>query len=166
MSENRDVRDRWYLFSRAGLALIILLSGLALIPFTSLRAEELTWRLFANIYQPDLSVNDNSGRPGSAFLFTGSGYPPLAAATIYIDGRPLGGLTTDSSGGATFLLRTDSLDPPGRYFITLATDANTSDTRHIDLEPAEPLVPPPPNYDGPRFRLNVNVDIYLPLSGR
>lgn len=147
--ENNMPSQKWLMASRTLLVLLILLSGLALIPFTSFSAEKLNWELFAGIYEPDLDVvGEDKGFPGSAFLFRGVGYPPNALATVYIDGDARGTLFTDGQGRAQFLIQTEPGDPFGRYYVTLATDANTSDTDDIRLESDEPLIPPPPGWDG------------------
>lgn len=142
-------------FSRIGFVLIIILSGLALLPFSPLSAEKLTWQRFAAVYQPDLDVvSEDDGAPGSAFVFAGEGYPPHALATVYADGVPIGTLTTDGAGSASFAIQTSSGDGLGRYFITLATDANTSATDDFDLEADEPIWPLPPGFSDPVFNLS------------
>ena len=134
-------------------AAIIFLSGLALLPFAKLSADPLGWQRYAGVYNPDLDVNPDKGFPGTAFVYVGSGYPPNALATVYVDGVPLGTLMTDGSGWATFAIQTTSSDPLGRYYVTMATDPNTSDTKDFDLEDDEPLIPLPPGFPGPVFVL-------------
>jgi hypothetical protein len=134
-------------------AAAILLSGLALLPFADLSAEQLGWQLYAGIYNPDLDVEPDDGFPGSAFVFTGSGYPPNTLATVYVGNNAIGTVMTDDSGWTTFAIQTAPGDPFDRYYITLATDANTSDTKDFDLEDDEPIWPLPPGYNGPVFDL-------------
>ena len=148
------LRDYWQLISRVGLGLLVLLSGLAMLPLTGLSAEKLGWELYVGIYEPSLDVlGEDKGFPGSAFLFGGAGYPPDTLATIYVDGAARGTLMTDGQGTAQFLIQTEPGDPLGRYFITMATDANTADTDDIRLEDDEPIIPPPPGWNGPTFLL-------------
>jgi hypothetical protein len=149
------------LLSRGLLALLILFSGLAFMPFTGLSSEDLGWQLYAGAYQVDLDVNPDRGRPGSAFLFTGSGYPANALAVVYVDGVPVGAVWTDGNGAAEFLIQTQPDDAPGAYFVTLASDSNTSATRDFELDNGEPLQPPPPGFDGSVFGLQAGQ--YLPF---
>lgn len=149
------------LLSRAALSLIILLSGLAFMPFAGFSSEDLGWQRYAGVYQPQLGVNVDRGAPGSAFLFTGSGYQPNTWALIYVDGVVVGVVWTDGQGGAEFLIQTAADDAPDEYFVTLATDANTSATESFELDAGEPVQPPPPAYDGPVFDLQP--DLYLPV---
>lgn len=151
-------------FSRGALALLILLSGLAFVPFTGLSGEELDWQLYAGVYQADLDVDEDRGSPGSAFLFTGAGYPANTLATVYVNGTPVSLVWTDGDGETQFLLQTQPDDMPGEYFITLATDENNSDTEDIELDPSEPTQAPPPDYDGPVTGLQAGS--YLPFIAK
>lgn len=165
------INERWRAVSRIGLLLLVLLSGISLLPFTGLSAQKLGWELYAGIYQPELNVvGADKGFPGSAFLFEGVGYPPNTPATVFVDGQERGMLTTDNQGQAQFLIQTEADDPLGHYFITLATDANTSATDDIRLENDEPNIPPPPGWDGPTFLLDGDTLppdlLYMPLMLR
>ncbi|MCA9971432.1 MAG: hypothetical protein KC425_14500 [Anaerolineales bacterium] len=146
---NRNVKQ----LSRIALALVVLLSGLALVPFTELSAEKLDWQRYAGIYQPDLDVAPPLGAPGSAFVFTGSGYPANTLATIYADGNPIGTAQTDGGGGLQFAILTDGGDNLGLYYITAATGANASATNDFTLDANEPVVPLPPNFTAPVIEL-------------
>jgi len=152
---------RQKLLSRGALALLILLSGLAFMPFTGFSSDDLGWQLYSGAYQAELDVNHDRGRPGSAFLFTGSGYPANALAIVYVDGIPVGAAWTDANGEAQFLIQTQPGDAPGEYFVTLATDSNTSATEDFELDVTEPLQPPPPGFDGVIFGLQAG--LYLPF---
>lgn len=146
-------QEKGKVISRMALALLVILSGLALLPFSGLSAEKLGWEQYAGIYQPILTVEVDRGFPGSAFVFHGSGYPPNALATVYIDGNARGTLFTNGDGTATFLIQSQPTDMRRRYYITLATDANTSATQDIRLRDDEPILPPPPGFVGPIFEL-------------
>lgn len=156
---NMETRRR--VLSRAALALLILLSGLAFMPFTGFSDDELDWQRYAGVYQAQLHVNEDRGAPGSAFLFTGSGYQSNALALVYVDGIVVGAVWTDAQGGAEFLIQTAADDAPGEYFVTLTTDENTSATESFELDSGEPVQPPPPAYDGPVFDLQA--DLFLPV---
>ncbi len=155
-----NTEQKQTLFSRGALALLILLSGLAFVPFTGLSGKDIDWQLYAGVYQANLDVDEDRGSPGSAFLFTGSGYPANALANIYVNGVPVGVVGTDGNGEAQFLLQTETDDAPGGYFVTLATDQSFSDTEDIELDLSEPTHDPPPDFDG--VTAGLQADLYLP----
>lgn len=129
---------------RLALTLMVLLSGLAMIPFVDQPVTAIGWKLFAGIYTPVLEVNETVGAPGSVFAFTGANYPPNSLATIYVNGQGRGTILTDSAGATSFLV--DTLGAAiGRYDVTLEVDINASATNGFDLDDSEPLVPPPPD---------------------
>lgn len=154
------MNSRQKLLNRGALALLILISGLAFMPFTGFSNDDLGWQRYAGVYEATLDVNHDRGAPGSAFLFTGSGYQPDAWATVYVDGIAVGALMTDQDGNAQFLIQTTADDAPGQYFVTLATDSNTSATAAIELDVSEPVQPPPSGFDG--VVLDLQADLYLP----
>jgi hypothetical protein len=156
--------QRQKLLGRGALTLLILLSGLAFVPFTGFGRDDLGWQLYSGVYQVDLTVNHDRGSPGSAFLFNGSGYPAGTLAIVYVDGIPVGNVWTDSAGGAEFLIQTHSDDALGQYFVTLATDSNASATRQFELDDSEPVQPPPSGYDGLVFGLQAG--LYLPFIAK
>lgn len=135
------------------LTLVVLFSGLAFTPFASLSAAELDWQQFASVYLPTLHIDEDKGQPGSGFIFHGSGYPANTQTTIYVDGEPRGYVTTNSNGQATFAIQTETVDPLGRYYITMAADANTSATNDLRLEWDRPLLTLPPGFPHPIFDL-------------
>lgn len=149
------------LLSRVVLALLILLSGLAFMPFTGFSSDDLGWQLYSGVYQPDLDVDPDRGQPGSAFLFDGSGYPANQPAIVYVNGVVVGAVWTDGSGDAQFLIQTQANTAEGSYFVTLATDGNNSATADFELDNGEPLVPPPTGYDGPV--IDLLADLLLPF---
>lgn len=136
--------------TRLALTLVILLSGVAMIPFIDLPVEAINWQLLTGAYEPKLNVNEDSGAPGSIFAFTGSDYPPLSLAAIYFDGLQVGSVMTDANGMATFTLDTTGA-AVGLYNVTMEVDVNASATEGIELKVGEPLVMPPPNFVGPGF---------------
>jgi hypothetical protein len=57
------------------IALAVLLSGMALIPFVGLPQEPFNWQQFAGVYtDPALTINHTQGEPGSFFTLTGFNY--------------------------------------------------------------------------------------------
>lgn len=146
MKENRE------LMSRVLIAALILMSGLALVPYIDLPQTTLGWEQFAGIYAPELVVEPEIGRPGSVFTGTGSNYPANSLATIYLDGTPLGTVMTDDNGAATFYINTLGASP-GLYNVTLEVDVNASATDNFELTADGPFTPLPPNPAGSIFYL-------------
>jgi hypothetical protein len=130
-----------------------MLAAIALVPLAGLSAERLGWEMFAGIYEPNLNVIEDRGMPGSAFHFIADSYPPNSLATVYRDGNPIGYLDSGPTGYFEFVVQSEAGDPLDRYDITAATDGNNSATDEIRLEEDEPLIPPPPGWDGPTFLL-------------
>jgi hypothetical protein len=147
--------------TRLALTLVILLSGVALIPFIDIPVEAITWKLLAGVYEPSLDVDKDSGAPGSVFAFTGSNYPPINNATIYVNGSQIGSVMTDTNGMATFLLVTNGASV-GQYNVTMEVDINHSATEDIELNSSEPIVIPPPGFVGPEFSLMLRT--FLPAA--
>lgn len=145
--------ERTHWFSRLGLILVILLSGLALLPIKELSAEKLNWQNIGALYSPDLRLREDRGRPGSAFFYRATGYPPNTTATVLIDGVERGTVPVNRRGQSYFLIQTESDDLARRHDVTLMVDENASETEDFRLEWDEPLVPPPPGYNGPIFFL-------------
>lgn len=145
---------------RGAIALTILLSSIAMIPFINMPVRQIGWDLFAGAYAPELSVNETSGAPGSVFAFTGTGYPPNTQATAYVNGIPYGTVPIDGSGTGTFLLDT-AWASPGSYNVTLEVDINASATRGIELIEGGTQVVPPVGFPGPTF--NLAQPLFLPL---
>jgi hypothetical protein len=118
-----------YLSKRLVTALFILLSGLMLIPFISLPAQAFSWQLFANAYEePTLTISNTIGKPGSFFEITGKNYPANATATITINGRTLGTVTTDATGNFKFELSTPITggQVEGAYFVTVTVNPDAT----------------------------------------
>lgn len=148
------------LFTRMVIAGLILMSGLALVPFLDLPQTTLGWEQFAGIYTPELVVEPEIGRPGSTFTGTGSNYPPNSLATLYVDGEPLGLVLIDGNGSAIFYINTNG-SSEGVYNVTLEVDINASATDTFQLISDGPFIPAPTNPAGTIFYLN-NV-LYLPV---
>ena len=148
---------------RLSITLIILLSGVAMIPFIDLPAGAIGWESLADVYTPDLTVNEDSGAPGSHFAFTGAGYPPNSQATIYFSGEAIGQIMTDEQGGATFILDTSEVEP-GSYNVTVEVDSNATATANIQLIDGGEMVTPPAGFEGQTFYANPH--IFLPIIVR
>ena len=119
---------------RLFIALAVLLSGLALVPYMGLPAAAFNWQRYAGAYpyQPaTLEIDHNLGKPGSYLRVTGHHYPANSTATIQINGRSLGTVPTDATGYFTFELNTTAADE-GAYFVTVTV--NPSATTRFTLD--------------------------------
>jgi hypothetical protein len=149
--------------SRILLALTVLLSGVALVPFVELPAPTFEWQRYAGVYEePDLVVNYSEGLPGSFFHFSGSGFSPSISITIYANDNILGATTTDDAGNLDFSIGSEGASL-GNYYIT-ATEGNVSVTERIILSPNAPLQPQ--EGSGDLFVLPVGIalsEVYIPI---
>lgn len=91
-----------------------------------------------NICETSLTVNYQSGAPGSYFTLTGINFPPNDTANISINGTSLGDVTTNLDGSFTFILSTDNADE-GAYFVTATVNPSATTSFVIDSnEPTRP----------------------------
>lgn len=152
-------------FTRIFLALAILLSGLAFLPFVSLPLEAFGWQRFADAYQPTLTINYPDGQVGSYFALTGSGFSPNSTATIVVNGALLGTVPVDGSGNLAFQLSTSQADEG--YYLVMTT-VNPSSAVAFVLNAAAPLRAQAGS--GPIFNvpagLAFNNILYLPIIAR
>ncbi len=137
---------------RALFALVILLAGVAMVPYVDRPAAALEWRMMAGVYAPELAVHASEGALGSQFAFTGSGFPAHKPATVFVNGRYLGRVMTDGQGMAQFIVQS----PPsplalGHYDITMEVDMNASATQGFTLREDAPLVWAPAGFMGRLF---------------
>lgn len=133
-------------------ALAVLLLGVMLIPYIDRPAAALEWRMMAGVYAPELSVHEAEGTPGSAFAFTGTGYPAHSVATLLVNGRYMGRVMTDAQGMAQFVVQSPaSSSATGQFDITMEVDINASATEGITLSNDALLVMPPDGFSGSVF---------------
>lgn len=126
--------------SRILVALTILLSGAALIPFVDVPAQTFEWQRYAGVYEePELVANHFDGQPGSFFHFSGAGFGPNSSVEVSSNGNSLGTVETDNAGNLAFILNTADADL-GSYYI-LVTEGNTSATTKVVVWPDSPLHP-------------------------
>lgn len=144
---------------RVLLTLFILLFGVAMVPYVDLPASALNWELFAGIYTPTLEVGEDQGGPGSVFAFTGTNYPPNSLASVYVNGRSVGSVTTDATGSSTFLVDA-TCAVPGLYNVTMEVDINASATQTYEVVAGAPVVQAPPQPGLPTFA--AGQCLYLP----
>jgi hypothetical protein len=139
---------------RAVIFIGILLSGLALLPLAGTAARPLRWQLFANGYEPVLTINHTVGRPGSFFSLIASGYPPDRVATIRVSSSlgtfTVGHMLTGPTGTFRFKLATVG-GTPGVYVVIVSVDDVTSATTSFTLDNAAPRWPP--EGPGPAFHI-------------
>ncbi|MCB9134328.1 MAG: hypothetical protein H6636_02810 [Anaerolineales bacterium] len=126
--------------TRILVALTILLSGAALLPFVDVPAATFEWQRYAGVYEePELVVNYPSGQPGSFFHFSGAGFGADQDVTVSSNGDMLGMTTTDSAGNLEFNLNSDGAGV-GSYYISVA-EGNTTRTLRVFLWADAPLRP-------------------------
>jgi hypothetical protein len=124
--------ERFEKVIRIAIVMVILLAGLALLPYIDVPVEALTWQLYSGVYEATLDVNNTTGSPGSYFLFTGTNYPPNSPATISVNGDEIAEVETDSNGDLSFIIATANSDP-GSYTVTAAVDVNASAAANFTL---------------------------------
>ncbi len=115
-------------YRRLLIAMAILLSGAALIPYISLSSEPFRWQRYADIYEPDqpsLAINYVTGQPDSFFSLIGNNFPSDEMATVSINGETLGTVSTNSDGVLGFVLDTANADE-GFYGITASAGVSAS----------------------------------------
>lgn len=110
-----------------------------------------------------LSINYNTGQPGSFFTLTGSDFPPNCTGIITVNSNTFTEtVAVDGFGGFVFTLGTSEADL-GRYFVTVAV--NPEATASFMLDSSAPFRP----QEGSGAILNVPSGIaltefvYLPL---
>ena len=144
------------------IALSVLLSGMALIPFVGLPEEPFNWQQFAGVYtDPALAINHPAGAPGSFFTVTGYNFPPDETFDVLVNGVKIGEVTSDPAGGFTFLIDTTGADP-GTYDVKV-----NGATVRFQLVIDAPVQPK--EGEGTVFALPAGIDlhfIYLPLISR
>ncbi len=102
-------------------ALAALLSGLIAAPVIGLPTQAFAWQIFANAYQPALTINFDTGAPGSYFNLRGSGLPANTNGTIAVNGQNIGTITTDALGNVDFTLRAVS-SSDGYYMVVVSVN--------------------------------------------
>ncbi len=137
---------------RTVFALVILLVGIAMVPYIDRPVAALEWRMMAGVYAPELTAHEAEGVPGSAFAFTGSGFPAHSIATLFVNGRYLGRVMTDENGSAQFIVQSPASSiAVGAYDITMEVDMNASATQGFVLTHSASLVMPPDGFSGRVF---------------
>lgn len=94
--------------------------------------------VLAYLLQPELSVNYESGAPGSYFSVSGIDFPEGEMATVTANGQELGTAPVGSDGTLSFILSTLEADE-GYYVLTASV--NPSATIQFILDVAEPVRP-------------------------
>ena len=149
---------------RLFIAMFVLLGGVLMLPYMGSARAAINLELFGSAYTPDLSVNDNTGAPGSQFAFTGTGYQPNRLAIIFVNGQVVGGVTTDSNGTATFIVDVTGV-PDGDLTVVMETDANVSAFKTITVDSGALVVNPPGGFSGPILG-TTGSSTYLPFVQR
>jgi Tol biopolymer transport system component len=84
------------------------------------------------VFAPSLALNYQTGASGSSFQVFCSGFPPLASATVSINGVTLGNLATDEVGNLIFNLITDYSAQAGIYLVSVEAGVSAYSSFHID----------------------------------
>jgi hypothetical protein len=126
--------------TRGLIALVILLSGLALIPFVNLPTEAIGWQRFAGVYDAVLTINYPDGIAGSYFTITGQNFPAESMAGVFLNDREIGAVPTDSGGNLNFIISTFNLDP-GVYTVVATVHANATASVGFEILAEGPLRP-------------------------
>lgn len=120
------------------IASVIVLSGLALIPYVALSNEEFRWQRFAGVYdgEAEVSCNYANGKAGSFFTCVVLNFPANATVTISVQtwqGRwhVIGTGTTSDTGTFNFIIQTDDDLIDGAYGIKAETNPSVETTLTI-----------------------------------
>ena len=74
---------------------------------------------------PSISLNHQTGQPGSFFKVTGQNFPANTTVTITVNGHQVGTVNTNGSGGFVFSLQTSASAQEGVYAISVNGAAAT-----------------------------------------
>ncbi|MBE7531551.1 MAG: hypothetical protein HND44_24100 [Chloroflexi bacterium] len=114
---------------------------------------------------PEVTLNYNTGAPGSFFEVAGAGFPANDSAAITVNNHVLGNIVTDGNGDLSFLLSTDNSDE-GMYFVTVSV--NPQATTHFSVDLDAPVRPQAGN--GPVFAVPEGIALtefsFLPVLHR
>ena len=127
-------------FSRFLVALAILLSAAALMPYVALPAEKIDWQLFADTYElpPTVNITPETAAPGSVFDVSCSNFPENSQATIRVNNFTFPTtVPTGPAGSFTFALTTTTVST-GTYFVTVSVNS-ASGVDVFSLDPAASL---------------------------
>lgn len=126
--------------TRIAIALSVLISGVALVPFMGLPTQGFNWQRYAGAYNPAmLTVNHDTGAPGSFFTFFGGNFSPNTAVTISVNGIVLGEVVTSDSGELLFLVNSTGADLG--YYAVEASGSEVAATQIILQESAPTWAP-------------------------
>jgi hypothetical protein len=122
--------------TRIAIALSVLISGLALVPFMGLPTQGFNWQRYAGVYNPaTLQVNHDTGAPGSFFTVFGGNFTPNTPVTVSANGVVLGEVLTSDSGELMFLIDTTGAD---LGFYMVEASGNESAATQIILQENAP----------------------------
>jgi hypothetical protein len=118
-------------------ALVVFLSGVALVPAIGLPAAGFSWQRYADAYVPTtLEVNHISGQPGSYFTISGSNYPANTALNVTANGILLGSIDSDAGGNLLFVINATGAELG--YYTIVVDQGNGAYTR-FELKANDPL---------------------------
>lgn len=148
--------------TRIAIALSVLISGLALVPFMGLPTQGFNWQRYAGVYNPaTLQVNHDTGAPGSFFTVFGGNFTPNTPVTVSANGVVLGEVLTSDSGELMFLIDTTGAD---LGFYMVEASGNESAATQIILQENAPQWAP--ENEGVVFNLPAGIAaqmIFMPV---
>ncbi|HEY1011100.1 MAG TPA: hypothetical protein VGE07_00250 [Herpetosiphonaceae bacterium] len=152
-------------FGRLLIAGLLVVSGLALVPYVGFPAERFNWQQFAGAYdpQPTLAVNHQRGHRDSFFAITGEHFLPNSTVRIDVNGRQLGTATADRAGKVAFVLGTDRTDEG--FYVVRANQAGSTRFWVDNAAPRWPAAGAGPTYEVPEG-IGFTFFRHLPLMGR
>lgn len=68
---------------------------------------------------PTLTINYDTGKPGSVFALSGTYYVPDESRQVWVNGRMLGSVTSDADGSLNFRLQSQTNTDDGAYYVFL-----------------------------------------------
>jgi hypothetical protein len=126
--------------TRIAIALSVLISGLALVPFMGLPTQGFNWQRYAGVYNPaTLQVNHETGAPGSYFTLFGGNFSPNTPVTVSVNGIVLGEVQSSDSGELMFLINSTGAD---LGFYAVEASGNESAATQIILQEGAPTWSP------------------------
>jgi hypothetical protein len=114
--------------ARIFIAMLVFLTGVILVPAMGLPTEGFNWQRYAGVYdETSLTINHDSGAPGSFFTVLGTNFSPESMVGVFANGVFLGELETTESGDLLFLI--DSTAAEDGYYLLEVIGSESAQTR-------------------------------------
>jgi parallel beta-helix repeat protein len=129
---------------------------------------------------PTIIINFTTGKAGSVFHVTGSGFVPDARYEVQNNGVTIGTITADSVGNIAFFIITPSTAVEGDYIITIGSVSSgvqqTAPDATYTIDETAPLREAPEGVTAPQITVPADIapgggstnslEVYLPLVAR